>query len=351
MADQDDDPILKALPPASDYITYLTILEYQLTSARLPSLEKVLQDDSLAENIGWDLLHLLLPLLPESQECLNLVAKKGNPREVVIRITESLSKLNKDDHAEEETLGTSSIADDDHPVSKITETLPDLTTNEPESETVDEPGAASAQEHLVVKNDPLDDHEIETSKSLQIPQFKALLSMLTIVHPRISTKYPSRFLATSLPAVLSTYRRMIATDTTEALVKFIGAASGRQRPVLPSRDSASEVPSTKLEPPLPDPEATKEGQVPSQDEETLVLRLLQAALLESLEDYVLQVGDSDHVGMGWEERIREKLDPSKLIPGRQTTTTRFSMEDELQARDSTLKLFFVCSCRPHTSFY
>lgn len=58
-----DNPLLKALPPETDYISYLTILEYSLTAEQLPTLHKILQDTTLTANIGWDLVHLLLPLL------------------------------------------------------------------------------------------------------------------------------------------------------------------------------------------------------------------------------------------------------------------------------------------------
>ncbi|KAF3483296.1 uncharacterized protein GIQ15_02620 [Arthroderma uncinatum] len=49
------DPLIEALPPATDYLTYLTLVEYQLTPARLPILHQVLQDETLTINIGWDL--------------------------------------------------------------------------------------------------------------------------------------------------------------------------------------------------------------------------------------------------------------------------------------------------------
>src|SRR5450755_1720909 len=100
----DEDPLLKALPPATDYLTYLTILEYQLTPGRLPLLHDILQDDKLTANIGWDLVHLLLPLLPASEQCLQDVAKLGNPREVVLKVTESLEEISKNEGRGEEQL-------------------------------------------------------------------------------------------------------------------------------------------------------------------------------------------------------------------------------------------------------
>ncbi|TKA63270.1 hypothetical protein B0A55_10211, partial [Friedmanniomyces simplex] len=87
---EDESPLIKALPPESDYITYLTIVEYNLNPENLPILHKVLQDETLAINIGWDLVHLLVPFLPESEQCLQDIARLGNPREVILKVTESL---------------------------------------------------------------------------------------------------------------------------------------------------------------------------------------------------------------------------------------------------------------------
>ncbi|KAL9630579.1 MAG: hypothetical protein Q9164_006340 [Protoblastenia rupestris] len=98
-----DNPLLKALPPETDYLSYLTILEYNLTKEQLPTLHDVLQDTTLTANIGWDLVHLLLPLLPQSQSCLQDVASLGNPREVVLKVTELLEGIaNEPDELEEE---------------------------------------------------------------------------------------------------------------------------------------------------------------------------------------------------------------------------------------------------------
>ena len=83
-------PLIEALPPATDYLSYLTIIEYNLNPEALPTLHQVLQDTKLTTNIGWDLVHLLVPLLPNSNECLQDIARLGNPREVILKVTESL---------------------------------------------------------------------------------------------------------------------------------------------------------------------------------------------------------------------------------------------------------------------
>lgn len=348
MADQADDPILDALPPATDYITYLTILEYQLTKERLPSLETVLEDETLTENIGWDLIHLLLPLLPEAKNCLKLIAHRGNPREVVIRLSEELSKLASGD--DEETENSSDGVDNDtpsaseeRPVEQIIESLAQLHADDLEAK---EAALSTAErEHLVVKNEPqvrataTDDVEVPLLED----QFSCLIAMLAVCQRRIKTKYPSRFLATSLPAVLAAYRRVISPLTTENMIKFIAAISGRQRPSLPPRNSSITIPRAQDEAPLPDPEATVETLRSSEDEDKLVLRLLQATLLECFEDYVLDAAkDEGDPGMGWDVRMREVMQPEKVVPGRKTETARFEVEKKLLGRDTTVKSFFVC---------
>ena len=60
---------------------------------RLPLFHSLLQDESLASNIGWDLAHMVLPMLPQSRECLNDVARLGNPREVILGVCDALMNL------------------------------------------------------------------------------------------------------------------------------------------------------------------------------------------------------------------------------------------------------------------
>ncbi|EHK99370.1 hypothetical protein M7I_4774 [Glarea lozoyensis 74030] len=93
--------ITDSLPPATDYLTYLTILESHLSPDILPKLNDILQDEELTQHIGWDLIHLLLPL-PGGEKCLETVARLGNPREVVLKVTEALQILELDNAARDE---------------------------------------------------------------------------------------------------------------------------------------------------------------------------------------------------------------------------------------------------------
>ena len=191
-----DNPLIKALPPETDYISYLTILEYNINKEQLPTLHEILQDTELTANIGWDLVHLLLPLLPHSKPCLQDVARLGNPREVVLKLTELLEKISVVNGEEEED-GDQEFLDNDEQI---------------------DPVSPRPQETL-------DDNDIPNRV-----RFCALLEMLQTLLPRIKTKFPSRFLSTSLQAVLPAYVRVAAEpEATDSIIVFIKALSGTSR--------------------------------------------------------------------------------------------------------------------------
>lgn len=341
------DPITAALPPNSDYITYLTILEYQLTPERLPVLTNHLakDDGTLAKEIGWDLVKLILPLLnaapKDAAKCLEVVARRGNPREVVIRVAEAL-----------ETLG----ADDDKTESEINQ---DLGTDEPPTFT-----GEAQRIHLgemKLQGMPLSSTRRQNSDDLPEAgqqqdasatsdsselQFSTLLSMLGLLHSRIKTQYPSRFLATSLPAALGAYRRIqITSETTTVFVALLGKMSGKQRPTLPPRSSTAsathmqyvQAPGTAVCAPLPDPEGHSEvnAKAPSDLEMSIVRRLLQAVLLEVLEEYLL----ADPNTIEWSTRLLEKQSPNKAIPDRKSRSKSWQDDESLRSKDTMMNIF------------
>lgn len=278
-----DDPLIKTLPPATDYLTYLTILEYQLTPARLPLLHKILQDQDLTINIGWDLVQLLVPLLPASEECLLDIARLGNPREVVLRVAESLSNLESSKLTEAQEL-----ADQD-----------DAGSNDSYEEEVNAAGDTAKHEQKEEGMDVLPIHEA---------RFNTLISMLAILQPRIKTQYPSRFLATSIDAALRAFELNTAASTTESLLSFIRSVSPRKRPALPPRRSSVGA-STQLAPGAqtnPDPEADSSDKSPSAEENSVFLRLLQYALIDVLRGYVASLAHVEPPGMFWTARWSEK---------------------------------------------
>ena len=316
MADGEN-PLLKALPPETDYLSYLTILEYNLTAQQLPILHNILQDTTLTANIGWDLVHLLLPLLPASQQCLQDVAHLGNPREVVLKVTELL-----------EGLGESEEPDD----LEESEDIEEAESKEPETrkDVYHEVGVRGGKD--------VDQESTNSAEPLKPPskdaKFTALLDMLSILHPRIKTKHPSRFLSTSLQAVLPAYSQVArTTEATDAVLGFIKALSGTKRPKLPPRKSSAMIPTQAIPVSAPDPEG--QGEVLGVNEKALQSRLLQSFLTYVAEAYMNSTAlDEDVPGLAWSSRYQEALHPEKIIPGRQTYGSLFMEEEHLHQRDA-----------------
>lgn len=305
MADHDD-PLIQALPPASDYLTYLTILEYQLTPARLPTLHKLLQDETLTTNIGWDLVQLLLPMLPQSSECLQDIARLGNPREVILRVSDALMQLQPDDDEDDDD------EDDDDT---------DTTTNTG------------------------DDKTTEGSKRLPryILKFNCLVAMLSVLHSRIQTKHPSRFIATSIQAVLEAYTLSPTSETTVALLEFFRDVAPSKRPAPPPRAASESSVLRVSQASAPDPEAEAQSSAPSgNDESELVRSFLQFGLVEVLKSYLLSFSGPLDPGMSWAIRLQEKLHPESRIPGKSQTDT-YSTTQHLRERDMIMSKITVGS--------
>ncbi|TAQ85419.1 hypothetical protein B7494_g6248 [Chlorociboria aeruginascens] len=273
--------ITESLPPASDPLTYLTILESHLTPEILPTLNSILQDTELTQNIGWDLVHLLLPF-PDSAECLCTIARLGNPREVVLKVTEELRLLRLDPDREDD---------------------------------VEEAVGPNAGE--------------SPSEPTDIDKFCILAKLLSILHPRIKTKFPSRFLSTSLIALLAAFRP--SNQATLAVISFIHTISGRKRPPLPGRESSRYLLTTPsvpnpADPTAPDPEAQDEDP----EEAAIQTRLLQSFLTHILEDFI------NANPLFWSTRLLESFEPTKLLKrdGKKTEGERFREEPTLQLRDT-----------------
>ena len=352
-----EDPLVAALPPATDYLTYLTLLEYQLKAKNLGTLNRLLSEDSgtLAEEIGWDLLRLVLPMLEKApqvaDDCLDIIARRGNPREVVVRLAEELEKLGHQPSGEEDEsrLDAADEVDDDGSPTFAEEAkrihLGDMKLEGmPESEEVN-PESLDQQEEL--ENGP---PPVNTTQQDQLI-FMALLSMLCTVHPRIRTQHPSRFLATSLPAALGAYRRMpTSLAATKSFLTCLRKLSGRQSPPLPPRASTGNVLGTVADSvnkdapvSLPDPEASAEvadgRTLPSDNEKAIMTRLLQAVLLEIVDEYMAALQIQETPSMAWTRRLREKLEQGRIIPGKQTETELWETDEDLKQRDELMITF------------
>jgi hypothetical protein len=308
----EENPLLAARPPATDAITYLTIVEYNLSEENLPVLHEVLQDTELTSTIGWDLIHLLLPLLPASEECLQDIATKGNPRECVLKVTEALRLLEFEEPQDTE--------DDDD----------------------DEEGSvqkSKAREIEVGQSSTSPGLPRTILPPLPVLKFEILLDLLATLHRRVKTKYPSRFLSTSLQAALVAFNRATTNidELTLAAIKFVKTLSGTKRPHLPSRRSSGQLLRTRTNQSEPDPEAQSDA--PTADETTLVNRLLQSFITHILEDYVLSLtSDEDVPGLSWSSRLMEKYEPRRIPnkPNYRKYADRFADDEDLTGRTAIL---------------
>lgn len=312
--EQKENPLLAALPPATDYLSYLTLVEYNLSKENLPTLHEVLQDSKLTINIGWDLVHLLLPLLPESETCLDDIARLGNPREVILKVTEALRLLDFDTVKQE--------TDDDDPS--------EAAAKDPTSSAE---VASSSKAGQAVP-------DLREKLPLPVAQFQSLLSMLSILHPRIKTKLPSRFLSTTLQAVLASYNNADAyqLELTESVLKFIKTISGTKRPHFPPRTSSGFMQNHPPRDLATDPEANTE--TPTKDEDGIFQRLLQSFLTHIMEDYVLSLSSThDLPGLCWSSRIEETIHSDRVFSGKESYTERFASQPNLKDRSLIIGQF------------
>ncbi|KZF26506.1 DUF1760-domain-containing protein [Xylona heveae TC161] len=297
-----ENPLLAALPPATDYLTYSTLIEYNLTPDLLPTLHDVLQTPELAANIGWDLIHILVPMLPASAQCLEDIARLGNPREVVLKVAESLRHI---DFAQDSADVRSEA---DHTEDQGRQTL--------QKEARPSSGGDAAE------------------LSLPVLQFNTLVSLLSILHPRIKTKYPSRFLSTTLQALLATYSEAPTAETTNALLLFVKSIAGERRPSLPPRLSSGSI--ITLSSQSAAPESGAQPEPISREEHALQNRLLQSFVTHIMEEYMMSTAsDMDHPGLAWASRFQEKARPEKVVPNRKTFGELFLTAEELRDRETT----------------
>lgn len=312
----EESPLIKALPPATDYLTYLTLIEYNLNVETLPILHKVLQDTTLTTNIGWDLVHLLVPLLPASDQCLQDIARLGNPREVILKVTESLRLIDYEglqpDSDDDQTVAGSEAQPSRHPAKTATVGI--------------DAAEGSAVTQAV---------EVQAPPPLPILQFTSLLSMLSVLHARIKTQYPSRFLSTTLQAILASFGNSVShqEELISAIAKFIKNMSGTKRPHLPPRKSSATLTTISQVISAPDPEPDTNASGPSTAEAAMQSRLLQSFVTHLLEEYMLSFSSEDDVpGLAWCSRLQEKLHPERIIPGKASMTEQFSSKENLQIR-------------------
>ncbi|KAI9884811.1 MAG: hypothetical protein M1823_003400 [Watsoniomyces obsoletus] len=324
------DAILTSRPPATDHTTYLTILEEHLRPELLPTLQEVLQDHDLTENIGWDLVGLLVPLLPESKACLWEVARWGNPREVILKVLESLREIefeDEDDDDENEGLNVSGISEEE------------ISNDKPTSE------------ETKTNVDDDDEKKVTPAVSRAVLQFKALLPVLGILHSRIKTQSASRFVSSTLQAVLACYAEAapflpwrLLDEITQSIIQLVQTLSGKKRPPLPPRQQTNDVSAESDVAGDADVETKDEDEVdsaanPSSGEDQAIQeRLLQSFVTHLLEEYLVSTPRDDEIpGLAWAARFQEKAHPDRIIPVRPSVNELFADRAQLQSRERTVE--------------
>jgi hypothetical protein len=162
--------------------------------------------------------------------------------------------------------------------------------------------------------------------------------MLAILHRRLRTKYPSRFLGNTLQTVHRAYRPN--QEMTAAIINLVHSLSGqRARPPLPTRKSSVNVANPDqngdASKNAPDPEAEKDGRE-DPDESALQERLLLSFVTCILEAYV------NKNDVAWAQRLLEFYNPTKIVPGKMTAMQAFREDQDLLARDAVVGQLAVC---------
>ncbi|TPX09824.1 uncharacterized protein E0L32_009015 [Thyridium curvatum] len=251
-------------PPATDRFTYLTIIEQFLSPEILPALNEILQDAQLTQDIGWDLVDMLVSL-PGCEPCLETIARLGNPREVILKVLEVLEGLQES-------------------------------------------------------------YEAEEASPAAVQSFITLLGMLAILHKRIKTKYPSRFLASTLSTVYRTY--LPNQEMTASVINLVRSLSAKKRPLLPSRKSSVNVAN-----PDEEGDATKNAPDPEAETEDPIEGAIQQKLLLSFVTCIVESYVNGH-SMEWSSRLLEFYAPERVVPGRKSLLDRFKEEEDLLSRDT-----------------
>ncbi len=279
-----------------DRFTYLTILESHVTTPGiLPTLNEILQNKELTEDIGWDLVDMLIHV-DGSEACLETVARLGNPKEVYLKLTQALACL------------AEAWREDEEDISDQFQTL-DLFSNFEEG-----------QRHYQ-ERDPLPKEKIPGA-------FITLIGMLAVVHQRLRTRFPSLFLGPTLAQILRAYRP--TPEMTASVINLVRSLSGRKRPPLPTRTSSISVANLEEDGDssrnAPDPEPELED--PDQD-------LKQRKLLSAFVTWILFSYVNDNQ-MRWSPRLLEKYNPRRNVPGKKTNIDAYREDEELQKKDAVV---------------
>ncbi|TGZ79623.1 DUF1760-domain-containing protein [Ascodesmis nigricans] len=321
--------------PADQFINYSTILDVHLSHALsefsseeqgelLETVEAtLLSHQDLARDIAWDLVAVILPFLesPESktveaaERIIAFAAKTGNPREVFIKVLEALSLIPWNHEKPD--------VDDEYPEDGET------TYSEDEDKTSIDRKPSDESERRKLEANAV----AHSMKKLEI-----LVQALCSVHPRIATKFPSRFLSTELTTLLGCFIKAVegaerddATRALRRILEFVKIvypklsqrierrSSTADRPPLPPRISTTET----IKAPNQETQTATEG---SEPESLLQARLVSSFLSHILETYLLRAMrpglDDEERGMdvGWAGKYDDEVVRPKTsrVPGGRT---------------------------------
>ena len=325
-----DHPFIAAKPPITDQLTYLTLLEYNLNRENIGVLHNLLQEESrndgtLVVDIGWDLVGLLLPFVDTlaARECLVDIARLGNPRECALKVEQGLRGIEWE--VEE---GGDGVSGDGR---------------EKQEESV-HPAFRKANSELKHEAEDAEANSKKPEEPLALAKFKILIGMLGTLHSRIETKKPSRFVASTLSAVLysissapASYQEL-CMDAGLALIERLKHA---HKPTLPPRVGSSATHEDKQSGSgkAPDPEADAQTTQPEPIDAQIQKRLLQSFVTNlaklwfaSLDSDVLEGSAAGIPALGWSGRLQEQEQPRMIVPDRATKSKLFAETQTLKNR-------------------
>lgn len=333
-------PFVAAKPPVTDQLTYLTLLEYNLTNDNVGILHDVLKEDgrkkgTLMTDIGWDLIGLLLPFVQTAatKECLVDIARLGNPRECALKAEQGLRNIEWDSNAEnssdaEKSHGADQVAGDDRNVHPAFRENKGITNG------------AVALESQRPPTEEAEKRERHFQEPLSLMKFRTLVGMLGTLHSRIKTKKPSRFVASTLSAVLYSMSGAPASlkeSCMDAALTLIERLKSSQRPTLPPRTGSTVIQdgADSATGKAPDPEENPQTSQLEPFDAQIQKRLIQSFLTSVVELWFTSlddVGSDDDVrevpALAWAARLQEHQQPKKIVPRRQTFSAMF---DEVKA--------------------
>lgn len=237
----------------------------------------------LHRSIAWDLIIVLLPYLDSpfpptvqvAESLIHLAAETGNPREVYVKILQGLSSLSWVPRAR-------SGADDYYEDDGENEEDGDDDGDGGEDGNDAAESSDSESEHATSPADQAENPVLPALRALA--RFKTLLSALCLVHPRISARFPSKFLSTELSTLsvvftnaVETVNARVVTDMVEQLLAFVKIAGP------PPTMLAQQAP-----PRTPAPAGSSPVASDSDPERLLQIRLTSSFLSNLLSTYVLR---------------------------------------------------------------